>query len=835
MFNFERLVPTTEHHTSHRAHYSGISAVRYVLGHATAMIFDIRFALRTFLKSPGFTLIAILALGLGIGANAALFSVINTVLLQPLPYAQPERLVRLYETYPRGYGSVSTPNFVDWRQRNRVFERLEAFSQGGSINLQGGGTPERIPLTLGTAGMFDMLAVRPMLGRTFTADEDQPGKPEVVVMSERLWRRRFGADTKIIGTSLILDGKATTVIGIMPLSFQFPPGNSTTDMWMPLQFTPQNIRQRGSHWMAVIGRLKPGSDVASATADMKRIAANLAAEYPGPQKGRSVRIQTLQDVLVGTIRPALLVLMGSVGFVLLIACANVANLLLARAASRKREVSVRAALGAARSRLLRQFLTESVMLAFAGGLLGAFMGAEGLRALVYLASRQIPRSAEIHLDATVFLFLLAVCLVAGILFGIVPAIQNSREDLQEGLREGGRSGITGGGSARFRNALVVSEFALAMVLLIGAGLMLRTFLALSSTNSGMITQGVLTMSVSVPTGKYNDSSMWQRFYDPALEQIRGLPGVRSAGVISLLPLQSWGYNGPFTIDNQGDGDPARTPAAEFRQVSPGYFQALGIPVLRGRDITSQDVPDAPPTVLVNEALAKRYFANQDPIGHTINWDVARTIVGVVSNTHQAGLNADPLPEVYFPAAQQSKALAGMTFVISTSVEPTSVTRAVEAAIHNVDPSQPVFGVKTMERVVSDSLSNQRLYAWLLGVFAGLALILASAGVYGVMSYLVTQRTREFGVRMAMGASARDVVGMVLRQAMTLVGAGVVIGLIGAFAVTRVLAGFLFGVKPIDMPTFAVVSCIMIAVALFATLIPALRATKVDPMIALRWE
>jgi predicted permease len=798
------------------------------------MLHDIRFALRTFLKSPGFTVVAILALGLGIGANAALFSVINAVLLKPLPYQQPARLVRVYETFlPSGFGSVSTPNFLDWRKQNHAFERMEAFS-AGSINLQGDAQPERIPLAVGTAGLFELLGAKPLQGRTFLPDEDQPGRPDVAVISERLWRRRFAADRGLLGSTLTLDGKPTTVIGIMPASFQFPPGSATVDIWMPLQFSPSNLGQRGSHWMAVLGRLKPGVDMDRATADMKQIAASLAQQYPDQQKGRSVIIRSLQDVLVGGIRPALLVLMGSVGFVLLIACANVANLLLARAASRKKEVAVRAALGASRARLIRQFLTESILLALAGGALGAFLGDEGVEALVFLASRQIPRASEVHLDGTVFLFLLGVCIFAGVIFGLVPALQSARDDLQEGLREGGRSGV-GGRGERFRNALVVTEFALALMLLIGAGLLLRTFLALNATESGMATRGVLVMSVSVPDGKYANTSMWQRFYAPALDQIRALPGVRAAGMISLLPLQTWGTNGNFGIDNHPQGEPGQQPFAEYRSVSPGYFQALGIPILKGRDVTSQDSANAPPTIVINDALARRYFPGEDPIGHKIVWNTTCTIVGVAGNTRQAGLSADPLPEIYLPAAQRGNSISGMTLVIGTSVEPTSLTHAIESAIRTVDPSQPVFGVKTMERVVTDSLSNQRLYAWLLGVFAGLALILASAGIYGVMSYLVTQRTQEFGVRMALGASTRDILRMVLRQALALIAAGVAIGLCGALAVTRVLTNFLFGVKPIDLPTFAGVSVVLIAVALVATYLPALRATKVDPMVALRYE
>ncbi|HLK17749.1 MAG TPA: ABC transporter permease [Bryobacteraceae bacterium] len=798
------------------------------------MLQDFRFALRTFLKSPGFTAVAILALALGIGANAALFSVINAVLLKPLPYAQPERLISIFETFlPAGYGSVSAPNFLDWRKQNHTLDHLEAFS-ASSLNLQSHGEPERIPAVLATAGLFDMLGTQPILGRTFLPDEDQPGKPRVVVMSERLWRRRFGADPKLLGSTITLDGQAATVIGIMPASFQFPAGSLTRNLWMPLQFSADQLKERGNHLFNVAGRLKRGVSMDAASADMKQVAANIERQFP-EQKGRSVWTRSMHDVLVGNLRPVLLILMGSVGFVLLIACANVANLLLARAASRTREVAVRAALGASRMRLIRQFLTESVLLALAGGALGALLADAGVQALVKFAPGQIPQASGIQLDGTVFLFLAAVCLLAGIIFGIVPAFQSTGRDLQTGLREGGRSGSAGIRSAGLRNALVIGEFALALVLLVGAGLLMRTFLALGAINPGVTTEGVLTMSVSVPEEKYPKDSMWQRFYSPSLERIQALPGVRAAGIISILPLQAWGWNGTFTIEGQPQEDPSKQPFAEFRQVSPGYFRAMGIRIEKGRSIGPEDSLTSPHVILINDALAKRYFPGQDPIGKKINWDDLRTIVGVVSNTRQATLDRDPLPELYFPAAQLSPVSSGMTFVIRTSVEPTSMTRAVTGAIQSVDPSQPVFGVKSMTEVVSDSLSNQRLYAWLLGVFSALALILASAGIYGVMSYLVTQRTQEFGLRMALGASTNNVLRMVLRQALLLIGAGLAIGLVGAVAVTRVLSNFLFGVKPIDPLTFATVSFILVAVALVATFLPALRATRVDPMIALRYE
>jgi putative ABC transport system permease protein len=497
-------------------------------------------------------------------------------------------------------------------------------------------------------------------------------------------------------------------------------------------------------------------------------------------------------------------------------------------------VAVRAALGASRSRLIRQFLTESILLALAGGLVGAFLADAGVQALAILAADQIPLPNGIHLDGTVFFFLLAVCLAAAIIFGLVPAFQITGCDLQTGLREGGRSGGAGTRSAGLRNALVIGEFALALVLLVGAGLLMRTLLSLSATDTGLVTRGVLTMSVSVPEEKYPKEAMWRRFYEPALERIQALPGVRAAGIISLLPLQSWGWNGEFSIEGRPPEEPGHQPFAEFRQISPGYFRAMGIRILRGRDVGRGDSFNTPYVALINDALAKLYFAGQDPVGQKINWDGWRAIVGVAANTRQATLDREPQPEIYCPAAQLDS-ISGMTFAISTNIDPSSITHAVTAAIQSVDPSQPVFGVKTMEQVVSDSLSNRRLYAWLLGIFALLALTLASAGIYGVMSYLVTQRTQEFGLRMALGASTNNVLRMVLRQALLLIGCGLAIGLIGAWAVTRVLTNFLFGVKPFDLATFAGVSVVLTAVALLATYLPALRATRVDPMVALRHE
>jgi predicted permease len=796
------------------------------------MLADIRFALRIFAKSPGFTAVAVLALALGIGANAALFSVINSVLLKPLSYFEPDQLMRIYETYlPSGFGSVSPPNFEDWRKQVRAFERLESFTTG-SVNLQSDGNPERIPSVATTAGMFEMLGVKPIVGRTFLPGEDRPGGPDIVVISEKLWRGRFAARPALVGSRITLDGKATTVVGIMPAGFEFPPGSPQRTMWLPMQLPPEVASARNTHFLSVIGRLRKGANRSGGLTEMKQIAARLESQYP-EQKGRGIRMDALQDSLVGNIRPALMLLMGAVGLVLLIACSNVANLLLARAAARGREVAVRTALGARRARLIRQFLTESILLAFGGGALGAIFAAWGISALIALAAGSIPRATEIYLDGTVFVFLLIVCLASAMIFGIVPAFQSADSRFMERLREGGR-----GGSARntvFRSALVVTEFALALVLLTGAGLLMRSFLALSATKSGLQPEGVLTMSVSVPEEKYPKGSMWRQFYEPALDRIRALPGVQSAGMIQLLPLQNSGWNGDFTIDGRPPEQPGRKPTAEYREISPGYFQTMGIPILKGRDLSIEDSADAPHVVLINDTLAKRYFPGEDPIGRRIEWDGWRTITGVAGDVRQAGLNTLPLPELYFPAAQPPGSISGMTLVIRTRVLPSSVTHAAESAVRSVDSGQPVFGVKTMESVIDDSLSSQRLYLWLLTIFAGMALILASAGIYGVMSYLVTQRTREFGVRMALGANAGEILRTVMRQAVKLVAIGAGVGLAAAFLLTRLLTRFLYGVNPVDPATFAAVLALLATVALLASYLPARRATKVDPMVALRYE
>ena len=803
------------------------------------LIQDVRLALRALRRTPGFTFIAILCLALGTGATTAIYTVVNAVLLRPLPYPQPERLVRLYEgqiTNEGFYGSVSPANFLDWQRQNTVFDQLVAY-QNRSVNLQSGATPERLSAVSATGNLFDMLRTGAQIGRTFTPDEAQQGAARVAVLSDAAWRTRFGADRAVVGRTVTLDGEQYTVIGVMPPDFSFP-ATSAVDIWLPRPFTPDELTQRGNHYLTVMGRLRQGVTLDAALAQMKQVAARLAREYPDDDGTRTVKMFSMHDDLFGkNLRTQLYVLLGASVLVLLIACVNVANLLLARAATRRREVAVRAALGAGAGRLARQFLTESVLLSLFGAAAGLLFAYGGVRGLIALASRDIPRAHPIGFDAGIFAFLVAIAIVTGIAFGLVPAIQGARVDPRDNLADGTRGGSTGRAQRRYRGALVGAEIALSLVLLIGAALLMKAFVALENTPSGIVTDHVLTFHVSVSNGQ-DDGGAATSFFQPALQRISALPGVTAAGITSLLPLQDYWWNSTFAVEGRPPAERGKEPVAEFRATSTGYFNALRIPILEGRNFTEQDAAGAPQVLLVNRALVKRYFPNEDPIGQRLKLDTALTftIVGVVGDTRGASLDQGPMPEFYVPYQQIAKWLpAEITFTVRTVVPPASVAPAVREAIRAVDPAQPIFRIETMDEVVSRSLSSNRLYMWLLGTFAVIALALATAGIYGVTSYLVTQRTREMGIRLALGAPPTSLKAMVVRQEAVVAVIGTAVGLLGAFAVTRLLQSFLYGVSATDPLIYLSVALALIAIAALASYIPARRATRVDATAALRTE
>lgn len=810
----------------------------------TALLQDIRFAARLLMRRPGFTVIAILSLALGIGANTAIFSVIDAVLLRPLPYVQPDRLVSLYETAPQmAFSSVSAPSYRDWQEQNHAFSQLAAYVLT-DMNLQGVASPERLETVRATANLFNTLGTRPLLGRTFVTGEDRPNASHVVVLSEGLWHRQFGGDPRLVGRAITLGGDPYTVIGIVPSRFRFP-ASATTDIWIPLQIEPQLTAQRDSRSLHVIGRLRPGIELPAAISQLHQIAARLAQQYPKEQTGRSVLAVPLRQDITGDIRPALFVLLGAAGLVLLIACANVANLLLARAVDRHREVAIRLAVGARRTRLIRQFLTESVLLSLLGAVVGLALAYAGTPTLTRLAGSSIPFADNVRFDPQVFALLLLVALLTGVIFGLVPAFQATRVDLQTDLKEGASKGSAGIGRRHFRSMLVIAETALALVLLVGAGLLMRAFAQLENADSGMMTRNVLTMHVPAPSQQH-DTAVSIRLFQPVLQRIKAIPGVRAVGLTSALPLQESHNFGRLTIEGRPPDKSGERPIAEQRVVSPGYFRALGIRVIRGRDFTDRDAGAAsnsgvraagaaPAVVLINQALARTYFPNGDPIGRRIKLGESSwaPIVGVVGDVRESGMDTPSAPTMYLSYLQFP--YNEMTLVISTSVPPTSITAAVRAAIHSVDPNQPVYGVETMDQVVSESISDRQFYLSLLGTFAVIAFALAIAGIYGVMSYAVTQRTREIGIRMALGARASSVRHLVVREGMVLVIAGIACGAVMSLLLTRLLSSLLYGVSSTDPVTFISVAILLAAVALVASYVPARRAAAVDPTISLRYE
>ena len=797
---------------------------------------DLRYGFRMLVKNPGFTLVAVVTLALGIGANTAIFSVVNGVLLRPLPYPEADRLIYL-EAVNTAQGikasNISPPDFADWKNQNQTFEDMTAFVTGGAI-LSGGNEPERVPAAYVTASFFSVLGIKPALGRGFLAEEDRAGNDTVAIISHGLWQRRFGANPNIIGNKFIISGEASTVIGVMPADFEFM---QPVDVLAPLALEMTKER-RDNRYLQVLARLKPGVPLEQAQSQINTISQRLSQSYVETNANWSARLTPLHQLLVASVRPGLLLLLGAVGFVLLITCANVANLLLARAAARHKEIAVRAALGASRMRVVRQLLTESLLLSTVGGGLGLLLGVWLTDFLISISPANTPRLEMVGMDSRVLLFTLAVTFLIGLLFGLAPAWQASRINLNEALKEGGRTFSEGWRRNRMRKVLVISEVALSLMLLVGAGLLIKSFLLLRETNAGFSSDHLLTMRISLPSVKYKGKQKAE-FFQRLTESVAALPGVESAGAVLSLPLGGSNYSvGRSFIPEGRPLVPEESINASYVVATPGYFATMKIPLVAGRQLTAQDREETTKVVVVNETLARRHFPNESAVGKRIKiWrdeDFMREIVGVVGDTKTTVLEGEASPQIYVPHAQDSS-WGGLSLVVRTSGAPSALTPAVRAAVLSLDPDQPVFNIRTMDDIVAASVATRRISMLLLSGFAGLALLLAALGVYGLISYSIAQRTHEIGLRMALGAQASDVLVLVLRQGMSLVLIGVSIGLAAAFALTRVMSSLLYEVSASDPATFIGVALLLITVALVACLIPARRAMKVDPLVALHYE
>ena len=801
---------------------------------------DLRYAVRMMGKNLSVTAIVVVVLALGIGANAAIFSVVNAVLLRPLPYADPDKLVRLSEDSPNvPQMSISYPNFLDWREQNKVFSGIAAM-QFRSLNLTGTDEPERLAGRGVSAEFFDLLGIRPALGRSFASEEDRPGANPVCIISHGLWERRFGSDSAIINKQVTLSGASYTVIGVLPATYAF---GTPTDVFVPIGLRADEMKERGNHpGIYAIARLKPGVTVETARAELIAMAQRIGVQYG--MKGNSATLTPLHEAFVGDVRRPLLILLGAVGFVLAIGCANVANLLLARAATRQKEMAIRAALGAGRLRIIRQLLTESVLLGLLGGIIGLLFALWGIDLLRSATVDILPTTAVMKLDGSVLIFTLLVSLVTGIVFGLAPALAVAKSNLHDTLKEGGRGSGPGGRSAWLRSALVVSEVALSLVLLVGAGLLVKSFVRILDTDAGFKPQNLLTMQLAL-NAKPDEGAKVLNFFNDLNGRIKGLPGVESAAFSNGIPLGQTADTS-FAIVGRPKPEPGKQPQTMLYIPSPDYLQAMGIRLIKGRFFTMQDTQHSPRVAVIDETFARQQFPNEEPIGHYLAGDGKDNpdaeIVGVVAHVKHFGLDADERvqPQLYLPFNQAPDDLLPilsprMTLVIRTKTDPLSLIAAVRHQVQTLDPNQPVFNVSTMEQTLDQSLGTQRLSMSLLMVLASLALILAAVGIYGVMSYTVTQRTHEIGIRMAIGAQRRDVFRMVIGRGMVLVLFGVALGLIGAFSLTRLMRTMLFGVAPTDPVTFVSIAVMLTGVALVACYVPGRRATKVDPLVALRYE
>ena len=791
---------------------------------------DLRYGLRIMVKRPGFTLIAALTLALGIGANTAIFSAVNAVLLKPLPFPESQQLLDLSETFkPNGYGSVSVPTFEDWKSQNTVFAGTSAYSST-SFNLQGNDTPQRIPGLNVSANYFDVLGMKPALGRAFLPGEDVAGNEHVVVISDDLWRRNFAANPNIVNQTIPVNGQQYTVVGVMPreLSALY----RTVQMWSPLVFPETDRLDRGNHKYLVIGRLKSGVTLTQAQEQMNTIADRLEAQY---KNGRGIKLQRIEDLWVANVRSTLLMMMVAVGFVLLIACTNVANLLLARATVRRREISIRIALGAGRHRLVQQFLAEGLLLSVLGGGLGIALAWWSMGVLGKIAFPFLPRSQEIRIDARVLLFTLAVAVLTSVIFGVIPSLQAGKTDVQTTLKEGGNTVSESFVGGWLRQLLVVIEVAAAVVLLIGAGLMIRSVLAIREVQPGLQPQNLLTAKLTLPTDKYKDAESAIRFYQQVLERVKNLPGVESAALISHLPIEERGFNGNISVADK-TYPPNEGPLVEYRVISDDYFRTAGIPLLRGRVFSKHEGDDTRAVVVINDAMAKQVWPGEDPIGKQITDDPKATVIGVVGNVKNWGLLQQPVPEMYAPYAMKDfwpDMRWNLRLLVRTTMDSNTIAAAVRREVQAVDPAQPIYAVQGMSLVIENTVRDKSMNTTLLSVFAGVSLLLALIGVYGVMSYTVAQHTREIGIRMALGAQPAAILKLILGRGLALVSIGVGIGVAASFALTRFIESLLFGVTPTDPLTFAMIVVLLGLVALLACLIPATRALRVDPIVVLR--
>lgn len=804
------------------------------------LIQDLRYGIRSYLQRPGFVLIAVSTLALGIGASTVIFTVVDAALLRGLPYKEPDRLVHVWEKTPKSEFSrreFSYPDYQDY-QKNNVFEGLAAYTGGGAI-LSGSGDPENVGAPEASANFFNVLGVDPLIGRGFQEGDDKPGGPRVAVLSYGLWQRRFGGDSGILGKGITLDGQSYTVVGVLPSSFQFALRNA--DLWVPYQPSEAQFTRRFLHGTNLIGRLKPGVTAEQAQAELGVIASRIEQEFNDSHAGTTARVVPLQEEIVGAVRPILMVLLAAVAFVLLIACANVASLLLTRSIARQKEVAIRSALGASRWRVVRQLLTESLVLSLLGGALGVAIAYWGVPALVStMPPRQLnamPFLKSLNIDLSILGFSFGLSMLTGLIFGIMPALQTSRLDLNEVLKEGGRQ-TSGGTSHRLRSAMVIGEIALAVVLLVGAGLMMKSLLRLLQTDVGFNTENLLTMRIALPPVKYTEASQVIDFYNQLQDRVRTLPGVTGAGQVDILPL-SGGNTTRFNVDGDPIPPPGKETEANIRVINETYFQTIGVPLLAGRMFNDRDQDGAPQVVIIGKTIADRLFAGRDPVGKRLRYLSQQvepvTIVGVVGDVKITGLDEEIRPVLYYPFRQAGDYSSSL--VVRTNTDAASLSNTVRSEVRNLDPDAAIINVNTMETLISQTQASfiRRFPALVISIFAGVALLLASIGIYGVVSYSVSQQIHYIGIRMALGAGPRDILKMVLKQGLVLALAGLAIGVVAALALMRLLTTLLYQVKTTDITVFGIVTGTLFVVALLACYLPARRATKVDPLIALRGE